>query len=164
MQSQNRKRIPTYMACGFGRKPKISILKHLKCCIPNSFEPNLWNSLTFLISKISLTNLQNSLTFPWPWRKMKFPWLFPDKWPPWKGAPNREFYNVLGDITRWLKNLRSYFRRVEFDYFFLFLNGREECLFYSTWKSTCSVCVCGGGGGRGTYWSRGTYWGEYNNT
>ena len=21
-------------------------------------------------------------TFPWPWRKIKFPWLFPDQWPP----------------------------------------------------------------------------------
>ena len=40
-------------------------------------------SLTFLVLKISLTNLQNSLTFPWPWRKIKFPWLFPDQWPPW---------------------------------------------------------------------------------
>ena len=39
-------------------------------------------SLTFLVFKISLTNLQNSLTFPWPWRKIKFPWLFPDQWPP----------------------------------------------------------------------------------
>ena len=38
-------------------------------------------SLTFLIFKISLTNLQNSLTFSWPWRKIKFPWLFPDQWP-----------------------------------------------------------------------------------
>ena len=39
-------------------------------------------SLTFLVFKISLTNLQNSLTFPWPWRKIKFPWVFPDQWPP----------------------------------------------------------------------------------
>ena len=31
-------------------------------------------SLTFLVFKISLTNFQNSLTFPWPWRKIKFPW------------------------------------------------------------------------------------------
>ena len=31
-------------------------------------------SLTFLVFKISLTNLQNSPTFPWPWRKIKFPW------------------------------------------------------------------------------------------
>ena len=47
------------------------------------FGPKLWNSLTFLVFKISLTNLQNSLTFLWPWRKIKFPWLFPDQWPPW---------------------------------------------------------------------------------
>ena len=40
-------------------------------------------SLTFLVFKISLTNLQNFRTFPWPWRKIKFPWLFPDQWPPW---------------------------------------------------------------------------------
>ena len=39
-------------------------------------------SLTFLVFNISLTNLQNSLTFPWPWRKIKFPCLFPDQWPP----------------------------------------------------------------------------------
>ena len=41
-------------------------------------------SLTFLVFKNSLTNLQNSLTFPWPWRKIKIPWLFPDQWPPCK--------------------------------------------------------------------------------
>ena len=40
-----------------------------------------WLFLTFLVFKISLTNLQNSLTFPWPWRTIKFPWLFPDLWP-----------------------------------------------------------------------------------
>ena len=39
-------------------------------------------SLTFLVFKNCLTNLQNSLTFPWPWRKIKLPWLFPDQWPP----------------------------------------------------------------------------------
>ena len=39
-------------------------------------------SLTFLVFKISLTNLQNSPTFPRPWRKIKFAWLFPDQWPP----------------------------------------------------------------------------------
>ena len=33
-------------------------------------------SLTFLVFKISLT-------FPWPWRKIKFPWLIPEQWPPW---------------------------------------------------------------------------------
>ena len=41
-----------------------------------------WLFLDFLGIKISLTNLQNSLIFPWPWRKVKFPWLFPDQWPP----------------------------------------------------------------------------------
>ena len=41
-------------------------------------------SLTYEDFLISLTILQNSLTFPWPWRKNKFPWLFPDKWAPWK--------------------------------------------------------------------------------
>ena len=30
-------------------------------------------SLTSLVFKISLTNLQNSLTFPWSWRKSNFP-------------------------------------------------------------------------------------------
>ena len=40
-------------------------------------------SLTFVDFLISLTILQNSLTFPWPWRKTKFPWLFPDGWAPW---------------------------------------------------------------------------------
>ena len=51
-------------------------------CYNTYFGPKLWNSLTFLVFKISLTHLQNSLTFPWPWRKIKFPWLFPDQWPP----------------------------------------------------------------------------------
>ena len=36
---------------------------------------------TFLVFKHSLANLQNSLTFPWPWGKIKFPQLFPDQWP-----------------------------------------------------------------------------------
>ena len=54
-------------------------------CYNTYFGPKFWNSLTFLVFKISLTNLQNSLTFPWPWRKIKFPWLFPDQWPPCHG-------------------------------------------------------------------------------
>ena len=28
--------------------------------------------------------MQNSLIFPWPWRKIKFPCLFPGQWPPWR--------------------------------------------------------------------------------
>ena len=39
-------------------------------------------SQTFEDFLISLTNLHNSQTFPWPWRKNKFPWLIPDQWAP----------------------------------------------------------------------------------
>ena len=38
-------------------------------------------SPTFLVFKNSLTSLQNSLTFPWSWRKIKLPRLFPDQRP-----------------------------------------------------------------------------------
>ena len=34
-------------------------------------------SLTFLVFKNSLTKLQNSLAFPWSWRKIKLPWPVP---------------------------------------------------------------------------------------
>ena len=67
-------------------------MTHSRCLLPNSTIQKkkkkkkkmkfLDFSLTFLIFEISLTSLQNSLTFPWQWRKFKFPWLFPDQWPP----------------------------------------------------------------------------------
>ena len=52
----------------------ISHSKWIKLNLPqqNSFGPKLGNSLTFLVFKISLTILQNSLTFSWPWRRIKF--------------------------------------------------------------------------------------------
>ena len=44
----------------------FSISSSQNTCYNTYFGPKLWNSLTFLVFKISLTNLQNSLTFPWP--------------------------------------------------------------------------------------------------
>jgi len=45
-----------------------------KMCPSKLFFPDF--SLTFEDFYFSLTNFQNSLTIPWPWKSIKFPWLF----------------------------------------------------------------------------------------
>ena len=73
------------------REKKSTLFKKSKYLLQHIFCAKIMKSpdfsLLFLVFKIFLTNLQNSLTFPWPWRKIKFPWLFPDQWPPWGVKP-----------------------------------------------------------------------------
>ena len=72
-------------------------------CSKTYFGPKFWNSLTFLVFKISLTKLQNSLTFPDLEEKIKFPWLYPDQWPPWLSAQRRLIR--LGGCSGWSESL-----------------------------------------------------------
>ena len=75
-------------------------------------------SLTFEDFLISMTILQNSLTFPWPWRKTKFPWLFHDHWAPcnsycciWYWFLNQSNTSTMAEKAHFiqLKARKSYF-------------------------------------------------------